>query len=187
MKRRVVLLVIMLLFTNTIWADYKDLLKAGNYEAALREVKSLALRGNPEAQSILGTMYANGQGVPVNLAKAFAWTRKAAEKGFANAQYNLGIMYDNGVGVSQNYKEAAVWYGKAARKNVTEAQYNLGSMYYDGQGVNKDYVQAYFWISLSADAGDQMAKKKKDILTEKMTPEQIKKANALIAEWKSHG
>lgn len=174
----------MLLFASPLWADYKDALKMGDYETALREIKPLALKGDSEAQSILGTMYANGQGVPVNTKKAVEWTKKAAEKGYANAQYNLGIMYDTGTGVTENYKEAAKWYRKAAEQNVVEAQFNLGEMYYQGQGVNKDKVKAYLWLSLAADGRDERARKKKDILSGEMTSAQIEKGNDLVAKWR---
>lgn len=185
MKRKFVFVMLLLTFANPLWADYKDALRTGDYEAALREIRPLALKGDAEAQSILGTMYANGQGVPVNNQKAAEWTRKAAEKGFANAQYNLGIMYDTGTGVSRNYKEAAKWYRRAADQKVTEAQYNLGVMYEEGQGVRKDIVKAYAWILLAADAGDQRAVRKKDRMAEKLKPIQKKKAEKLAAEWKS--
>lgn len=184
MKILVALLTAILLIASPLWADYKDALKIGDYDAALREIKPLALKGDAEAQSILGTMYANGQGVPVNNEKAVEWTRKAAEKGFANAQYNLGIMYDTGTGVAKNNKEAAKWYRRAADQKVSEAQYNLGIMYEEGQGVKKDIVQAYAWIMLAADAGDPRAIKKKDLISEKMTPAQTKKAKELVAKWK---
>jgi TPR repeat protein len=180
------LYVMMLLsLASPLWADYKDALKAGDYDTAIREIRPLALEGDAEAQSILGTMYANGQGVPVNNEKAAEWTRKAAEKGFANAQYNLGIMYDTGTGVRQSYTEAAKWYRKAAEQEVTEAQYNLGLMYEEGQGVKKDIVQAYAWVMLAAAADDQRAIRKKEEMAGKLTPSQKKKADKLADKWKS--
>jgi uncharacterized protein len=184
MKIQSALLAAMLLFASPLWADYKDALKNSDYDTALREIRPLALKGDAEAQSILGTMYANGQGVPVNNKKAVDWTRKAAEKGFANAQYNLGIMYDTGTGVSKDGKEAAKWYRKAAEQKVIEAQFNLGMMYEEGQGVKKDLVQAYVWITLAADAGDERAMKKKDLMAGDLTPAQKKKAQELVAKWK---
>jgi len=78
-----------------------------DYAAALREWRSLAAQGNASAQSNLGVMYANGQGVTQDYKEAARLYGLAAAQGNASAQYNLGLMYDNGQGVTQDYKEAA--------------------------------------------------------------------------------
>ena len=41
-----------------------EALDRGDYATALREFKALAAQGHALAQSLLGVMYANGQGVP---------------------------------------------------------------------------------------------------------------------------
>ena len=51
------------------------------------------IKGYADAQSNLGIMYDNGNGVPENDAEAVKWYRKAADQGNAKAQYNLGVMY----------------------------------------------------------------------------------------------
>ena len=184
MKRMLFALLAISLFTSPLRADYKEDLKKGDYKAVLREITPLAQKGDAEAQSILGTMYANGQGVPLNYEKAVAWIRKAAEQGFAEAQYNLGVMHDRGFGVPQNFREAAKWYEKAAEQGTAGAQYNLGLMYVEGQGVQQNYVQAYMWLSLAAVRGDQEAVKARDFITGKMTPAQIAEAQKLVSKWK---
>ena len=63
-------------------------------------------RHTPVAQSTLGFMYANGQGVEQNYAKAVEYYQLAADQGYANAQFNLGIIYEEGQGVEQNYAKA---------------------------------------------------------------------------------
>jgi len=47
-------------------------------------------KGRCAAQSGLGLVYGNGQGVPVDYGEAMKWYRKAADQGNANAQNNLG-------------------------------------------------------------------------------------------------
>jgi len=184
MKRSLYVLMALLLLSSTLWADYKEALKKGDYKAVLSEITPLAQKGDAEAQSILGTMYANGQGVPLSYKKAEEWIRKAAEQGFAEAQYNLGVMYDQGFGVPQNFTEAAKWYQKAAEQGTAEAQYNLGLMHVEGKGVQQNYVQAYMWLSLAAARGDREAIKARDFITGKMTPAQIAEAQKLASEWK---
>ena len=82
---------------------------AHNYVRAAEIFLPLATAGDPRAQSYLGFMYANGQGVPQNYMVAAGWYRCAGDQGFANAQYQLGLMYDRGQGVPQDYVMAYIW------------------------------------------------------------------------------
>ena len=89
------------------------------------ETKALADQGNAAAQSNLGYMYDNGEGVPENDAEAVRWFRKAADQGLANAQYNLGIMYATGEGVPENNIRAYVWFSMAKTQGDTGAATNI--------------------------------------------------------------
>jgi TPR repeat protein len=64
----------------------------------------------------LGELYANGQGVAQDYAKAREWFEKAAAKGDTRAMRNLGELYANGQGVAQDYAKAREWLEKAAAK-----------------------------------------------------------------------
>jgi hypothetical protein len=163
--------------------------KQGDYATALREWHPLAKQGNAKAQSNLGVMYYNGQGVTQDYAEAVKWYRKGAEHGNAKAQYNLGLMYDNGQGVPQDYAEALQWYRKAAEQGNAGAQNNLGLMYYNGLGVPQDYVQAHMWYNLAASRlppgeGRDIAAKNRYIVAIWMTPAQISEAKKLAREWR---
>ena len=163
--------------------------KQGDYATALREWHPLAKQGNAKAQSNLGVMYYNGQGVTQDYAEAVKWYSKGAEQGNAKAQYNLGVMYDKGQGVPQDYAEAVRWYSKGAEQGNAGAQNNLGVMYYNGLGVPQDYVQAHMWYNLAASrlspGGDRdRAAKNRDIVAIWMTPAQISEAKKLAREWK---
>jgi uncharacterized protein len=120
------------------------------------ETKALiakAEQGDAEAQSLLGYMYINGEGVLKDYKEAVKWIRKAAEQGYAEAQSNLGVMYANGRGVSQDYKEAVKWFRKAAEQGYARAQYNLGVRYANGLGVIKDDKEAVKWYRKAAEQG----------------------------------
>ena len=80
----------------------------------MREWTPLAEQGYAKAQSNLGLMYHNGEGVPQDYKTAVKWLTLAAEQGGASAQYNLGIMYDNGEGILQDYVYAHMWWNIAA-------------------------------------------------------------------------
>jgi len=51
--------------------------------------KASAEQGVASAQYNLGAMYANGDGVPENVAEAVKWYRLAAEQGNASAQTKI--------------------------------------------------------------------------------------------------
>jgi uncharacterized protein len=128
--------------------------RRGDFSTALRLFRPLADQGNSFAQTALGFMNAEGQGVQKDFSEAAKWFRKGAEQGSADAQYNLGIMYAKGQGVAQDYPEAIKWFHRAADQGNAPAQYNLGLMYYKGQGVAQDYSEAINWYRKAADQGD---------------------------------
>ena len=68
----------------------------GDFATALRELTPLAEQGHAGAQTFLGVMYREGQGVPQDDKTAVKWFTLAAEQGKARAQYNLGVMYRKG-------------------------------------------------------------------------------------------
>ena len=130
---------------------------AADDDALYQLYRLLAEAGVAEAQIALGWAYANGRGVPRDIAEAVRWFRRAAEQGVANAQYALGAMYDNGQGVVQDDAEAVRWYRMAAEQGFAEAQYNLGNMYANGRGVVRDDAEAVRWFRMAAEQGDAQA------------------------------
>jgi TPR repeat protein len=87
-----------------------------------------AAQGYADAQFNLGLMYANGEGVPHDAAKAVELFKKAAEQGNVDAQNNLGVMYYSGEGVSRDTDKAKEWFSKAAAQGNEEAKANLDAM-----------------------------------------------------------
>ena len=73
----------------------------GQDPAPITELRRQAEQGDPDAQSILGLMYANGEGVLKDDTEAVRWYRLAADQGVALTQYNLGHMYFLGRGGPQ--------------------------------------------------------------------------------------
>src|SRR5262245_4764130 len=74
----------------------------------------------------LGVLYANGDGVAQDYAKARVLFEKAADKGDADAMRNLGLLYANGDGVAQDYVKARVLFERAALNSNDRAVANLG-------------------------------------------------------------
>jgi TPR repeat protein len=124
---------------------------------AYRACSSAARSGSAEAQSMLGTLYANGEGVPQNLRQAYRWKRMAAEQGYVIAQTYLASMYYSGTGAVQNYNEAARWFRMAAEQGEMTAQYRLAIMFSRGFGVAQDYTESARWFRLAAVQGHPAA------------------------------
>jgi TPR repeat protein len=99
-----------------------------DYAAALQLCRPLAEQGNVRAETRLGGMYYNGQGVQRDYAEATKWVRRAAERGYAPAQTYLGIMYWNGQGVPRDAVLAYMWLILAAtQEQKAEAERDLAA------------------------------------------------------------
>ena len=68
----------------------------GNFAIAVRLFRPLAEQGNADAQTKLGFMYSEGQGVPRDYAEAVRWFREAARQRDVDARKNFGVMYSKG-------------------------------------------------------------------------------------------
>ena len=157
---RIISAMLLLIVVGCGTADFVVGLEAyhrGDYATAMREFRPLAEQGDAAAQTVLGLMYANGEGIPEDYIQAAYWWRKAAEQGDATAQFNLGVMYANGKGVPEDAVQAVYWYRKAAEQGDATAQNNLGAMYADGEGVPEDAVQAVYWYRKAAEQGEANA------------------------------
>jgi TPR repeat protein len=153
----------------------------------LQTLQTQAAQGFAEAQTNLGLLYYNGQGVPRDYTKAREWFEKAAAQGDANAQYNLGVQYDFEKGVRQDFATARQWYEKAAAQGHAGAQNNLGGLYEFGHGVTQDSVRAYMWYTVAAalstdDPQKDIAAENRDEIAGYMTSAQIKEAKRLASQ-----
>ena len=84
----------------------------------------------------------------------------------------------------QDYKEAAKLLRLSAERGNTLAQYTLGVMYTQGLGVPQDYVLAHMRFSLSGSNEHKDVVKNRNIVEEKMSKQQIEKAQELARSWK---
>lgn len=125
----------------------------GRYATALQLARPLAEQGDARAQSIIGLMYAKGQGVPQDPGEAAKWYHLAADQSDAEAQYGLAFLYATGDGVAQDYVAAHMWFNLAsARLPVSDARRRLAI-------ANRDAMET------------------------KMTREQIAEARQRAREW----
>ena len=88
------------------------------------DLRENADRGDVNAQSDLGVMYASGQGVEQDHKEAVKWYQKAADQGHAGAQSNLGVKYDDGDGVLEDDVQAYAWYNISAANGSASGKTN---------------------------------------------------------------
>ena len=88
----------------------------GDFVRAVQQLTGPALRGNPDAQAMLGFMYENGFGAPQAYIAASDFYCRAAVAGNPFAQAMLGLMYDRGHGVPQDFILAYKWLNLAAAR-----------------------------------------------------------------------
>ena len=160
------------------FAAYKE----GDYDTALQTFIPLAKKGDMIAQFNLAKMYREGKGVPKDYKTAVIWFSLSAEQGNAKAQYHLGVAHSFGLGVVPDYKIALKWFKRSAEQGNTFSQYHLSRLYYLGNGVPEDKVYAHMWANLASSSGFGMAQQLRQLLTEKMTPDQIERAQELARE-----
>ena len=117
-----ILLTVLLLLASSAWAepwgDAFDAHLRGDFAAELKITRPLATKGEAWAQSNLGGMYVNGEGVLQDYAEAVKWFKLAAAQGSEMAQYNLGRMYAIGQGVPIDYVRAHMWFNLVAVKGA---------------------------------------------------------------------
>jgi hypothetical protein len=149
-----------------------QLLRQGKTDQGVMDLEYAAEQGVPGAIWKLGRMYADGDGVKMNKARAYEYFRRLTSihaddssgtpnaRFLANAFVTLGQYYLDGIPgtlkadpsvAREMFRYAASYFGDP------EAQYYLGRLYLMGKGAPKDAVTAARWLVLSAKKGDHRA------------------------------
>ena len=124
----------------------------------MNEVLSLltqaAAQEHSESQYMLGTLYRDGEAVPMSWRIAKKWFEQAASHEHAEALYNLGHMRHMGTaGSPVDFVEARELYEKAAVLGHAPARTFLGTMIFRGDGGPEDFALARTWWDQSAAQG----------------------------------
>ena len=99
----------------------------GRYLAAFDEAtKRVADSKDPIAMTLLGMLYSEGLGVPRDLAKAAAGTRRPHKRGNRDAVFAYGMMKLKGEAIPRDETGAVLLLNRAADMKVAAASYNLG-------------------------------------------------------------
>jgi uncharacterized protein len=112
---------------------------------------------DPKSMTLLGELYANGLGVPEDIAKASKWYELAAARGDPNAMFALAIFSIKGQGVPRDRDKSAKWLAAAAKLDHPIAAYDLALLYMEGELFPQDFTRAAELMRIAADAGNPQA------------------------------
>ena len=115
--------------------------------------------GDLEAAFILGRMYRDGVGGPVDTAQARIWLRKSSDGGHVRASVLLGLMFMAGDGgpVDRDAARALLLFASAAGDD--DAFYAIGVLFAEGASSNgggppQNGPNAVFWFRAAAERGN---------------------------------
>jgi TPR repeat protein len=158
---------------QALQAGVNDLLN-GDAQSSIQALTYAADGGQPLAQWKLGRMYARGEGVPRDDAKAYEYFERLVESyneddpdradvaAISNAFVAVGVYCLNGIPDSEVKRdpERALEMFQYAATNFRDpdAEYNLARMYMDGAaGLSRNNMTAARWLALAADKGHHPA------------------------------
>lgn len=117
------------------------------------KLRAAAMKGDAAAAYEIGTRFAEGKGVAVNLDEAAKWYDRAAQAGVVPAIFRLGTFYEKGLSVKKDSDIARRYYMQAAERGNAKAMHNLAVLDADGGGKGANYKSAAQWFRKAADRG----------------------------------
>ncbi len=125
----------------------------GQYLTALDLAERAAAKGDPQAHTLVGRIYAEGLGVGKDEVVAARWYARAAELGDTEAAFALGLQLAEGRGIEKVGAAAANMFEKAAATGHPYANYNLGLLFLNGDGKPENPHRAAMHITYAAEKG----------------------------------
>jgi TPR repeat protein len=117
-----------------------------NCPQLIERFKKSADEGRPWGQFSLANRYADGRGVPKDVARAVELYQNAIAQGYTDAMFNLGWMYEHAEGVAEDKAKAFALYMQAAKADDSAGQYRVGYCYRNGIGVEQNFAEAVVWF-----------------------------------------
>jgi uncharacterized protein len=174
------------LSASPVFADVKagvDAWSRGEYEAAVKEWRPAALKGDSDAQFNLGQAYKLGRGVKADFSVALDWYRRAAEQGHLQASDSYGhlLHYQGKVSDALPYLQAS------ADRGEPRAQYLLGTELFNGVHMQKDWVRAYALMTRASSSGMAPASRSLAQMDQFIPIEQRQQGTVLAGELEKRG
>ncbi len=151
--------------------DANAAINIGDFTRASELLQPLAEEGNEEAQTRLGAMYINGQGVERDINKGLSWVMRAANRGDMTARrvafkvcldlvnqgdtsllFNLGYMCLEGWGGEHSAGTCFGWLENAGKSGHEQSLRLLIKIYEEGlYGITPNEERVTYWRNLRAD------------------------------------
>ena len=142
-----------------LWDKYYELNDSEDYDGAKKCLQTMVGNGVFDALSLIGDMYAKGEGVEQNYDKALEYYNLALEHGCVKANCHIAHLYYYGLGVKQDYKKAFELYKIVAENDISLGYYKMAYMYLNGEGVNVDFKKARENALIASEKGSKRANK----------------------------
>src|ERR1700691_2854617 len=94
---------------------------------------------DPKAMTMLGQLYADGDGVPQDDKKAAEWYKLATDRGDRDAMFALAMFRLTGRAGPRDRDQSAKWLAAAAKLGHPLAAYDLALLYIEGQLFPQDF------------------------------------------------
>lgn len=125
---------------------YRHYTEAGDENELRRAFELLsqaAGMGHALAQDVLGNMYEDGDGAPLDIGTAAELYRMSAEQDCPPGLYDYGMLFLDGHGVPQDAERGFALISKAVSVgNDPEHMFTLSVLYLKGEGVGKDEAKS---------------------------------------------
>ena len=112
-----------------------------------------AERGEPQAHTLVGRIYAEGLGTPPNAPLAAQWFARGAELGDPEAMFASAMLLAQGRGVEKDRAEAARQFEARPHSVHPLANYNLALLFMQGDGKPENPYRALMHMRYAAESG----------------------------------
>ncbi len=158
---------------------FLDSRQAANKKLGLIWLNKAVGQGNPKAITLLGELYAVGNGVvPKDLVKSKELLDMAVAKNYLPAFYQMGVLSQQ----ANNPAAAKDWYTKAAKKDYPPAAIALSKLLTQPNTPDYNPKQGYLWLLKSAQNGSMDAQLALSNLYQ--VGQVVPKDDSLANEWK---
>lgn len=115
----------------------------GSPEQIAAGLRVAAEQGYSEAQTLLGQVLLDGQGVAIDQVQALDWFKAASQSDHPMAINMVGRCIENGWGITANPTEAAPWYKRAAELDLDWGMYNYANLLTRGTAIPLNRAEAF--------------------------------------------
>jgi TPR repeat protein len=154
---------------------------AKSAEEAFNWFYKAAMTAFVPSQRALAQRYQEGRGVMQDPQAALSWFERAMQNGDVDAKVSYAAILEAGIAGFVNAETAQKLYNEAVGQNHVGAMLGLGGMLETGKAGVLDLPKAYALYVTAGKAGLKVAAERADRVKSRLTPEQLKQADALLA------